>query len=450
MNKTMGLFTEFLEEGMTPEEKAARRAEIADRKAAYAERGEVNTAPQPKKQPRPQLNLSTPKPAPAEKPQPVDDGTGGKLDDLLAGIQTPDNEGIKKNSKAITDKTRPTKNPAVPSSGRATSNFNFAELLVGGSLAYPDAENFEQLRQKDLSLMNVSGLDKYLKDVDTRDPRLIKETMNNFRRLSNERGMRAENPQDVYIRNTNQSLLPAELKDSIEAMPDRARADKADVLFKNQDQRFKGVSVKDDPKNWESSYSINKMMNQISDENGLTDTMGNPMMLGEQLEDVRRQMMEEAGLPTSELNWKQNNPDDPAGWKALRDENKFNELYFDDKNAYHERARELIDQYGPQVKKYMLDGLYPRTPYDMMLFNQTGLTDLNRDDFNENDMDLHHIENPAKKPRGAAKSFMAAQMKGEEDPFKLMELRLKTPFSPHHFVTSPWDNERHNFRPLQR
>ena len=451
-NSLEGIKNKIIAEALSPEERAAKRAEIADRKAAIADYNQIgaSAAPTPQAAPAP---TPTPQAAPAPQAAPQKLSLAQRMaqaaDQNINPLTGQEHEAIMDASRDVMSKVRPTKLPAqVGGGGRANANFNFAELLVGGALAFPEAENFEQLQNEDLSLMNISGLSQYLGDAKSRDPKLIQKTMDNFRRLSAERGLGAQNPQDVYIRNTNQSLLPPELKDKIEGLSDRARMDKADVLFKNHDDKFKGISVKDDPKNWESSYSINKMLNSFSDRLGLKDDEGNDVKLGEHLEEVRKAMYRQAGLPTSELDWRQQNPGDPDGWKRLRDQNKFNEMFFDDNNAYHKRARELIDEYGPDVKKYMLDGWFPRTPYDMMLFNQDNLSDLSRDQFNDDDLELSHIKNPAKNPKGAAKSFMAAKMRGAEDPMKLIELRLKTPFTPHHFVTHPWQKGKHQNNPL--
>ncbi len=330
--------------------------------------------------------------------------------------------------------------PAAPSSGRANANFNFGELAIGAILSNPDARTIEDIKNHKIPLENVHDNEKYLEHLMKQDPRKVMEFIQNFREKTREFGF-APNPEDIWIRSTNQQMGPQSIIDAFKGRDDAATADSADVLFKDRGGQMRGISSKATADAYAGSGGLEKLFNRISKNRNLLDENGEEFELGSRLIDVRNLMFRAAGLPTntaeSNAMWGRD------GYKEHRSE--YNDLMRNPNNPFFGRLDELFKEYNPDIIKNFLNHIYPdNLPYELWKFDNDNFKAMDRDLINDDDYSLNAIQNP-KQGEGedrAAKRWFSLDNK--DGPEFAIENRIKSqkPWGSVQYNLVPWDDKK--------
>lgn len=325
------------------------------------------------------------------------------------------------------------------SGGRANANFNFGELAIGAMLANPDAQTIDDIKNHNIPLENVHDNEKYLQHLDQQDPKKVMEFMQNFHRLTKQFGFQP-NPEDIWIRSTNQQMGPQSVIDGFAGRDDRGTADSADVLFRDQNGEMQGISAKATADAYKGSGGLEKLFNRISQQKGLLDENGEEMQLGSGLIDVRNLMFRAAGLPTNTVEstalWGKD------GYKSHRAD--YNDLMRDPNNPFFGRLDELFKEYNPELIQQFLNHLYPSDlPYNLWQYNGQDFNPLDRDLINDDEYSLSPILNPAQKESDKAAKRWFSLNKNDE-PEIAIENRIKSqqPWGSVQYGMVPWDQKK--------
>lgn len=326
------------------------------------------------------------------------------------------------------------------SAGRANANFNFGELAIGALLSNPDAKTIEDIKNHKIPLDNVHDNGKYMDHLMKQDPKKVMEFIQNFREKTREYGF-APNPEDIWIRSTNQQMGPQSIIDAFKGRDDAATADSADVLFKDRGGQMRGISSKATADAYAGSGGLEKLFNRISKNKGLLDENDEDFELGSKLIDVRNLMFRSAGLPTntaeSNALWGKD------GYKRHRSE--YNDLMRDPNNPFFGRLDELFKEYNPDIIKNFLNHVYPDDlPYELWKFDNENFKPMDRNLINDDDYSLNPILNP-KQGEGedkAAKRWFS--LNNKEGPEFAIENRIKSsqPWGSVQYAMVPWDERK--------
>lgn len=338
-------------------------------------------------------------------------------------------------------KTVAKQNLTPASSGRrSNANFNFGELAIGALLSNPDTKTIEDIKNHKIPLENIHDNGKYLDHLMKQDPQKVMQFIENFRKKTREYGFRP-NPEDIWIRSTNQQMGPQSVIDGFKGRDDAATADSADVLFKDKNGEMRGISSKATADAYAFSGGLEKLFNRISKNNELLDENNEDFDLGSKLIEVRNLMFRAAGLPTSTA--ESNAMWGKDGYKDHRDE--YNDLMRNPDNPFFGRLDELFKEYNPDLIKNFLNHVYPENmPYELWKFDNENFKPMDRELINDDDYSLSPIRNP-KKGEGkdkAAKRWFA--LNNKDGPEFAIENRIKssTPFGSVQYAGVPWDDRK--------
>ena len=380
-----------------------------------------------------EINLKVGKPVKDSRvPGGVDTNPSSDLSDKIKHSISPE---------AIEElKTVAKQNTTPAGKSRSNANFNFGELAIGSLLSNPSAQTVDDIINHKIPLENIHNNEKYIEHLRKQDPRKVIEFINNFKEKTREYGFRPD-PENIWIRSTNQQMGPQSVIDGMKGRDDADTADSADVLFRDRNGEMRGISSKDSPDAYAFSGGLEKSFNRISKNNGLVDEDGEEFELGSRLMDVRNLMFRSAGLPTNtaEANamWGKD------GYKSHRDE--YNDLMRNPDNPFFGRLDELFKEYNPDLIKHFLNHVYPENlPYQLWKFDNQNFKPMDRESINDDDYSLSPILNP-KQGGGedrAAKRWFA--LNNKTGPEFAIENRIKSsqPWGSVQYAGVPWNDKK--------